>query len=333
MGTAESGDYTIADLENTEVVIDGDATAPANMTSAVTVTFSIDPMQDGDTDDETVQITAMAGGESGMADLTITDDGESAGTITITTSLDELRENVRARDVVVTATLSETSTDPVTVMVTAEVDGESDMPTDPVTVSITIPAGDTEGSVTVSLDPTNDDTFTTRNIVVTGSAPDAGYVSGSAMIKVLDDDTAIGELTITAASPPSVTTGTATDVTLTVKGLIFDKEEDSGTVTATLTTTAGTFPNGTATDELTITMNDHVDLVPDEDSPDGTAKIVLSLSAADAATAGTRITVTASADMYDAGSRVITVVDRGGLDIQGYRAVLAKPAAEMAGRS
>ena len=324
---AESGDYTIADLENTMVVIDGDATAPANMTSAVTVTFSIDPMQDGDTDDEMVQITAMAGGQSGMADLTITDDGESAGNIMLSVSPTEIRENVRARDVVVTATLSE-GTGPVTVMVTTMMTGTTEeIASSLEDGTITIPAGSATGEVTLSLDVSDDDVLTNRKIMVTGSAPEAGYMSGSAEITVLDDDTAIGELTITAASPPSVTTGEATPVTLTVKGLLFDKEEDSGTVVATLTTTAGTFPNGTDTDELTINMADHVDLVPDEDSPDGTAKIVLSLSAADAATAGTRITVTASADMYNAGSRVVTVADRGGLDIQGYRAVLSKPAA------
>ena len=328
MGTAESGDYTITGLENTMVVIDGDATDPANMTSAVTVTFTIDPMKDGDLDHEMVQITAMAGEMSAMETITITDDGVSAGTIQLSVSLDEIRENVRARDVVVTATLTE-GTGPLTVMVTTEMTGTAEVApyiTATPTGTIEIADGATTGSTTLSLDPSDDDVLTNRKIRVTGSAVADGYMSDSAEITVLDDDTAIGALTITAASPPSVTTGTATPVTLTVKGLIFDKEEDSGTVVATLNTTAGTFPNGTATDQLTINMADHVDLVPDEDSPDGTAKIVLSLSAADVATAGTRITVTASADMYNAGSRVITVTNRGGLDIQGYRAVLVKPA-------
>ncbi|MYG48590.1 MAG: T9SS type A sorting domain-containing protein [Gemmatimonadales bacterium] len=341
MGTAESGDYTIADLEDTEVVIDGNAVAPANMTSSVTVTFSIDPAQDGDTDDETVQITATAGGESGMADLTITDDGDSAGNIMISLSLDEIRENVRARDVVVTATLSE-GTGPVTVMVTTMMTGTpEEITTATPTGTIEIAAGSASGSTTLSLDPSDDDVLTNRKIRVTGSAVADGYMSDSADITVLDDDNAIGDLTITAASPPSVTTGEATNVILTVKGLLFDKLEDDGTVVATLTTTLGSFQNTTNTNaafvtvdpnnpmsaEVSIAMADHVDLIPDQDSPDGTRKITLTLTAADAATEGTMITVTASADMYNASERVIPVTTRSAFDLQGYRVVLVKPAA------
>ena len=53
-------------------------------------------------------------------------------------------------------------------------------------------------------------------------------------------------------------------MTLTVKGTLKDKKEDEGTVIATLTTTAGTFPDG---NKLTIVMKDHVDLIPDDDAP------------------------------------------------------------------
>ena len=78
---------------------------------------------------------------------------------------------------------------------------------------------------------------------------------------------------------------------------------------------------------MTILMKDHVDLIPDDDAPDGTAKIKLALSPEDVKTAGTRITVTASADMYDSSSRVISIRDRDAIDVQGYRLVLVKPAA------
>ena len=111
-------------------------------------------------------------------------------------------------------------------------------------------------------------------------------------------------------------------------------------MTATITTNVGTFQNTTNTNdadvtvasdgksaELTIDMADHVDLVPDEDSPDGTETIVLSISVAEA-TEGTMITVTATADMYDGGSRVIPITSRSALDIAGYRAVIVKPAAD-----
>ena len=167
------------------------------------------PAPDADTDSEEIKLEASIANESatGEATLTVEDVSTSAGTITITTSLDELRENVRARDVVVTASLSKASTDDVTVAVKAEVIGQDPEDTETVTAEIVIAAGDTENSVTVSLDPANDEVFTDRTIRVTGSADAAGYTSDTADIAVLDDDDSIGTLTITVASPPSVTTG------------------------------------------------------------------------------------------------------------------------------
>ncbi len=342
-GSTLAGTFSPALPVTVTVTVTDDTTDPIAATGdAVTVTYT--PPTDPDSDDPApfdLQ-ASLLGQTSDAVTFTVTDDSEPAGTITITTSISEIRENVRARDVVVTASLSEAApAGGVTVAVEAKVEGASDVPTETVTVSVVIAAGTTQNSVTVSLDPSNDNLFTTRNIVVTGTAPAAGYTMGEAMIAILDDDDSIGDLTITVASPPSVTVGTATDVTLTVKGLIFDKEVDSGAVTVTVGTDVGMFSKYIYTDEagdkvtvtvspqsnsvdVPITMKDNVDLVPDEDSPDGTSTVTLSISAAEA-TAGTMITVTARADMYDGGSRVIPVTTRSALDIAGYRAVLVKP--------
>ena len=300
------------------------------------------PPGDADSDDSEAMVTGSLSGQTGMATLTVDDDDVAVGDITIAVSPNEIRENVRARDVTVTATLSAGNTGPLTVMVETEM-----IATTPEAITTTLPTGTitigaTESSNTtvLSINPSDDDVFTTRTIRVTGSASAAGYNSGFADITVLDNDNAIGDLTITAASPPSVTTGTATNVIVTVKGLLFDKLEDSGTVVATLTTTLGSFQNTTNTNaafvtvdpnnpqsaEVSIAMADHVDLIPDQDSPDGTRTITLTLTAADAATEGTMITVTASADMYNASERVIPVTSRVAADNQGYRAVLVTPA-------
>ena len=309
---------TLAELNITSPVSIPVPRGATSVTAPVTITYM--PSPDDDLDDETVTITGTVGGRSGTLTLNVDDNTQSKGTITVSTSMESIRENSRTRNVVVTATLDDAPATGTTVVVEVEVTGGTERKT----VQIPIVGPATSGEATVAITPVNDEVFTTKSFTVTGRV--AGYESGMATIDIVDDDGAIGELTITAAEPPSITAGDAIDVTLTVKGLIFDKEVDSGTVTATMTTNVGMFPNGTKSDELTINMADHVDLVPDEDSPDGTAKIVLSISA-DEATAGTMITVTATADMYEDGSRVIPVRDRDAADVQGYRLVVVKPAA------
>ena len=124
------------------------------------------------------------------------------GAITITTSISEIREDIGARNVTVTATLTNPAPAAVTVAINAVLIGDSPIPTSPVTTSISIAAGITNGSVTIQLNPSDDDILTNRKIQVTGSASEDGYVSGSLDIPVIDDDISIGTLTITAASPP-----------------------------------------------------------------------------------------------------------------------------------
>ena len=289
----------------------------------VTVTYT-PPTDPDSTDPAPFDLRASIENQTDDATVTVTDDSESAGRITITVNPTEIRENIRARDVMVTAELSQ-GTGPVTVMVTTEVMGQEQtgMETPEPTGTITIPAGETSGSTTLSLDPTDDNVFTTRTIMVTGTAEDQGYEAGTASIKVLDDDTSIGTLSISAASPPSVTQGSGAQmVTLTVRGALKDKEEETGTVVVTVTTDKGMFPNNAMSAMVTVSMKDNVDLVPDSTAPVGTAKINLSLAAADVASEGT-ITVNVSADMYDSGSRNIPIRDRDAEDVVGYRVVIA----------
>ena len=214
-------------------------------TGSATVAYT--PPGDLDSDDSSFNLVASLENQTSPAvTFTVDDDDVPVGTITISVSPEEIREDIGARDVTVTATLDK-NPNGVTVAINATLIGDSPIPTSPVATSITFAANTLTGSVTVSLNPSDDDIPYEWKIRVTGSATAAGYVSGHKDIPVIDDDISIGTLTITAASPPSINAGSgATTVTLTVKGALKDKLEDEGTVIATLTTTAGTFPDGTS---------------------------------------------------------------------------------------
>ena len=156
------------------------------------VIFRYTPAQDVDVNDASVDVQASIAGTTGSATLTITDDDVSQGKITVTVSPDEIRENIRARDVTVTATLPTGKTGPLTVMISTAVTGSDPGNTPEPSDMIEIVAGESSGMVVLSLDPADDDVFTTRTIEVTGSAASAGYEDGMAVIKVLDDDDSLG---------------------------------------------------------------------------------------------------------------------------------------------
>ena len=315
-----SGSGSFADLGKVGLTA---ATGADDTTATGSITVKYTPPGDVDSEDSTAEVTGTLANQTGMATLKVDDDDVPVGKIDISVNPTEIREDVRARDVTVTATLKPTSTEAVTVNISTMVVGSEDMSTATPSGTIVIAAGMSSGSIVLSINPTDDDVRTTRTIKVTGSAPASGYTSGSADITVLDDDASLGTLSITAA-PPSVTlTGGDQQVTLTVTGTMVDKEASTGTVVVTVMTDKGMFPNGTKSQAVTVSMKDNVDEVPDTVAPTGTQNIVLSLDAADVATASTLITVTASAEMYDSGTRVIPVIDRDALDIAGYRVVIA----------
>ncbi len=336
---AKSGDYMIGPLGAIEVVFDGDGTT--NMTSTGTGTFTFDPMQDGDTDHETVLIIAKSGSvSSDAAPLTITDDGESAGTISISLSLDEIREDIRARDVAVTVTLSEPApVGGVVVAVTTALTGTEGTEDDPVTTPlpgemVTFVDGEKEKTITLEIDPADDNVFTSRTIVVTGSAEAAGYVSGMDVIKVLDEDSTVGEIKI-AVAPPSVTVGsTANSVKLTID-VVGQTDTPTGTkVTVSLATDKGKLSSDQAGDnvitEVVVTLGKNPTQVPatyrtqtndgNGDGTRGTAYLTVDAGS----TAGVVATVTATSDEYTAATRTISAFERDAQDASGYRVLVNK---------
>ena len=333
-GTAEAGDYKITGMSSIPVTVAAAASGASN-----TGTFKFDPAQDPDKDDETVTVTATAKGTSKNATLTITDDGVSAGTITITVSPNEIRENVGAKDVVVTATLDKAVAEGTTVAVavTTEVMGSESITTVEPSGTINI-SGSNSGTVTLSINPSDDDVFTNRTIKVTGSADALGYTSDTASIKVLDNDGTIGEIKI-AAAPPSVTVGsTANSVKLTIDvvGLV---DTPAGTkVTVSLATEGGLV----SPDKVTVTLGKHPNQDPETyrtQTNDGNlvagstifgvgTRGTAYLTVDGGSTAGAVVaTVTASSDQYTAATRTISAFDRDAQDVSGYRVLITKPGA------
>ena len=325
---AESGDYTITGLSSIDVIIAATTDGAAGAGS-----FMIDPVKDGDTEDETVSITAAAGGQSVMSTFTITDDGVSAGTITITTSLDEIREDVRAENVTVTATLDGPA--PIgglAVAVTAEVigsEGTEDEPAETTIVPgvITIRAGQTSGTTVLSINPVDDNVFTSRTIRVTGSAEHAGYVSGRKDITVLDEDSTFGEVKI-AAAPPSVTVGTTgNSVALTID-VVGQADTPAGTMVTVTLALDPDYGGTLSTDKVTVTLGNHPNQDPttyrtQTNNANGVrGKATLTVDGGSAA--GVVAKVTATADEYTAATRTISAFSRDAQDVSGYRVLVNK---------
>ena len=136
--------------------------------------------------------------------LIITDDDVGPDAFTLSSDISNLIENAPGRDVEVTATLSDDLNAGVTVMVTLtyKIMGDEETAT-AVSVSgpITIVGPATTGSTTVNIDPSNDEVFTNRSVVLTGSA--LGLGTGKVTIGIIDDDSSVGTLTATA-NPPSL---------------------------------------------------------------------------------------------------------------------------------
>ncbi len=282
------------------------------------VAISYTPPTDADLDDEMITVTGMTGGKSGTLTLNVDDNTQSMGTITVSTSLESIRENSRTRNVDVTATLPSAPGAGNTVVVDVTVTGG----TAPMSTQISISGTATSGTATVAITPVNDEVFTTSSITVTGSV--TGYRSGMATIDVVDDDASMGTLSVTAA-PPSLTMGSgAQTVVLTVKVVLASPDtENPGSLVVNVATDKGTLSANT----VTITsITKHVDHDPATRKADGTAKVNLNLTEAEINAGGT-INVTASADMYDSGTRAIPIRNRDGADVQGYRLVVIKPAA------
>ncbi len=320
----------VAQMVSVALTADGAALADLGINSPVAVSIDTDatsgtadipvnytPPTDADVDDEMVTVTGTVGGQSGTLTLNVADSTPSMGTIKVFTSLESIRENSRTRNVVVTASLDAPPATGTTVMVDVTVTGG----TAPMTTQIPIVGPALSNTATVAITPVNDEVFTTSSITVTGSV--TGYQSGMASIDVVDDDASLGTLSFSAISPPSATlNGGAQNLTLTVKVWLASPDTP---IPNPLVVNVATNKGKLASSTISITnIKKNVDFDPATRKADGSGKVVLSLAADDVDAAG-EITVTASAAMYETGTRTIPIRARGALDVAGYRAVIARP--------
>ncbi len=309
---------TLTDLGITSPVTVSVAPNATSGTADVAITYT--PPPDTDLDDEMVTVTATGGGQSGTLTLNVADSTPSAGTIKVSTSLESIRENSRTRNVVVTASLDAAPGTGNTVTVTVDVTGGAT----PVQVQIPIADDATSGTATVAITPVNDEVFSTKSFTVMGIS--TGYRSGMAMIDIVDDDASDGALTVTSAPASATLNGGAQ--TLAVKVTVWLATPEipiPNPLVVNVATDKGTFPNGQKTTTVSITnIRKHPDHDPATRRADGNKTVNLSLAAGDVNAAG-NITVTASVDKYETGTREIPIRARGALDVAGYSAVISKP--------
>ncbi len=284
------------------------------------VAISYTPPTDADLDDEMITVTGMTGGQSGTLTLNVDDNTQSMGTITVSTSLESIRENSRTRNVVVTATLDAAPGAGNTVMVNIMVTGG----TAPVSTQIAIADANTSNTATVAITPINDDVFTVQSFTVTGSV--TGYETGTASIGIVDDDATIGEIKI-AAAPPSVTVGSGSNTVNLTIDVIGQTDTPAGTVvTVSLSTDAGTL----SADAVTVTLGKHPNQVPEtyrtqtNDGGGVGTRGTATLTVDAGSTVGDVATVTATATDYVTATRTISALDRDAEDVHGYRVLVNK---------
>lgn len=276
---------------------------------------------DANQTDETVVVSAQSGKFSGTANLMVVDDDKPTGMpLTISANISGIRENVR-RDVEVTAKLPAAPAAGTTVMVTVTaMDGMTSAGSG--TITIVGPA--TEGMATIRIMPNNDNEYTTRDIVVTGSA--SGYDDGMAMIDVIEDDGTVGEIKISAA-PPSVTVGTGSQVVNLTVNVIGQTDTPEGTtVVVNLATTPG---SSLSPDMVTVTLTNDPNKDPATyrtQTRTGAHRGSATLTVNTGTTAGEVATVTGTAAGYTEGKRTISALSRDAEDVVGYRVAITNRA-------
>ena len=307
-----------------------------------TLTIAL-PDDNVDSGTRTVVVAAVTGVDAAEADppthristsenLIVADDDVGPEAFTLSSNISNLRENAPGRDVEITATLSDDLVEGVTVVVTLTLEimgDETEATAVSVSGPITIVGPATTGTTTVNIDPSNDDDFTNRSVVLTGRA--VGLGTDKVTIGIIDDDSSVGTLTI-APTPPSLNKAERAEQTTAVKvtAQMVDNSESTGTVTVTLETDKGTFEDsGAKTTTLVIPLADDPAKDPATVAPKGNRTAKLNIPGNEANAGGT-VTVTASADAYVMATKEIPVGTRTAGDVKGYRVVITAPAAANA---
>ena len=208
----EGTDYaTVADLT---------LTIAAGQTTGTT-TFTLTPTDDAVAEGaETVSVTGTATGFTVTgATVTLTDDDTASTEVTLSVAPATVAENAGATTVTVTGTLNAAGRPEATaVAVTVGAEGDSATEgTDYATVAdltLTIAAGQTTGTTTFTLTPTDDAVAEgAETVSVTGTA--TGFTVTGATVTLTDDDTASTEVTLSVAPASVAENAGATTVTVT----------------------------------------------------------------------------------------------------------------------
>ena len=315
-------------------------TIPGGTTSG-SATFTLTPTDDGVAEgDETLSVTGAAAGLTVTgANLTIADDDTESTGVTLSVSPTTVPENAGAATVTVTATLDADAFVPsdarlVTVSLGETGDTEAEG-TDYAAVpdfTVTIPGGTTSGSATFTLTPADDGLAEgDETLSVSGAA--AGLTVAGAELTIADDDTESTGVTLSVNPTPVPENAGATTVTVTAT---LDADafvpSDSRLVTVSLGETGDaategtdyaavpdftvTIPGGTTSGSATFTLTPTDDGVAEGDetlSVTGTATGLTvtgtELTIADADTASTGVTLSASPALVaeNAGATTVTV--------------------------
>ena len=277
-----------------------------NWDQAQTVTVSA--AQDADAEDASATIAhAVSGGDYGSVaaedvEVTVTDDETASTKVTLSVSATSVDEDAGSTSVTVTAELDEsarTSATEVTVSVGAAGDGATEG-TDYATVSdftLTIAAGQTSGTASFTLTPTDDDVDeedepltvdgTVQSLTVTGTSltiedNDTRGIEVSSTDLTVEEDAGSSTYTVVLESQPTADVTVApsvsgdADVTVAPSTLTFaednwdqpqtvtvsaaqDADADDSSATITHAVSGGDYGSETADDvEVTVTDNDVV---------------------------------------------------------------------------
>ena len=255
-------------------------------------TVTVSAAADDDAEDETAAVGHVVAGadyedNSVTADdvaVTVDDDETASTEVELTVSPESVDEADDATTVAVTATLNDAprTTDTTITVTVGDAGDAATEGTDYTTVdtaTVTITAGQTTGTESFSLDPTDDDLDESDEALsVTGSNTAAGLMVTGTTVTISDDDTR--GVTVAPTSLP-VTEGSTNRYTVVLDSA------PTGTVTVTPTVTGSsdvtvsedalTFTTTTWADEHTVTVSADADA----DAEDDTATVTHTVAGAD----------------------------------------------------
>ena len=294
LDSAPTGEVTVTPTVtgSSDVTVSEDALTFTTTTWSDEQTVTVSAAQDADAEDDTATVThTVAGADYGdnsvtadSVSVTVGDDETASTEVELTVSPESVGEADDATTVTVTATLNDTPrTTDATITVTVGDAGDAAAEgTDYATVgtvTVTITAGQTTGTESFSLDPTDDDVDEAdERLSVKGSTTATGLSVSSTTVTIEDDDTR--GVTVVPTSVPVAEGGDATySVVLdsAPTGEVTVTPNVTGSSDVTVSDEVLTFTTTTWSDEQTVTVS----AAADDDAEDDTATVTHTVAGAD----------------------------------------------------